>query len=165
MLWARGSIADRVVFGVVAGETLGVHSGDMFGAVQPTGEQVPLAKLTWLTPCHPGKFLALWNNSHQAAVKTGAAIPLEPLYFAKTEGSFCAHYAPIRVPAGYDGRVVYEGELGVVIGRETRSASIEEAASAIFGFTCVNDVTALEIPASPSGPEPRTSTPSGSLAR
>jgi len=145
MLWARGSIADRVVFGVVAGETLGVHSGDMFGAVQPTGEQVPLAKLTWLTPCHPGKFLALWNNSHQAAAKTGAAIPLEPLYFAKTEGSFCAHYAPIRVPAGYDGRVVYEGELGVVIGRETRSASIEEAASAIFGFTCVNDVTALEL--------------------
>ncbi len=145
MLWARGSVAGRTVFGIVAGDALDVHSGDMFGAPRSTGERVPLANLIWLTPCHPGKFLALWNNSHQAAAKTGAAIPTEPLYFAKTERSFCAHHEPIRVPTDYDGRVVYEGELGVVIARETRAASVDEAASAIFGFTCVNDVTAVEL--------------------
>ena len=145
MLWARGSIADRVVFGTVAGEALAVHAGDMFDGAAPTGERIPLADLAWLTPCTPSKFLALWNNLHQSAAKNGWAIPAEPLYFAKTQGSYAPHQATIPPPRAYDGRVVYEGELGVVIGRQARAVSVEEAGHAIFGFTCVNDVTALEL--------------------
>jgi 2-keto-4-pentenoate hydratase/2-oxohepta-3-ene-1,7-dioic acid hydratase in catechol pathway len=38
----------------------------------------------------------------------------------------------------------YEGELGVVVGARTKSATPAEAATAIFGYTCVNDVTAFE---------------------
>jgi 2-keto-4-pentenoate hydratase/2-oxohepta-3-ene-1,7-dioic acid hydratase in catechol pathway len=41
--------------------------------------------------------------------------------------------------------VVYEGELGVVVGARIKSATIAEAAAAIFGYTCVNDVTAFEL--------------------
>ena len=43
------------------------------------------------------------------------------------------------------GRILYEGELGIVIGKVTKEVSEEDAKNAIFGFTCVNDVTALEI--------------------
>ena len=48
-------------------------------------------------------------------------------------------------PPGYDGRVVYEGELGLVIGKTCKNASLDEAQAAIFGVTCVNDVTALDV--------------------
>ena len=95
-------------------------------------------------PCRPSKFLALWNNDHAQAAKQGLAIPPEPLYFIKAASSYCAHGQTIEVPASYDGRVVYEGELGVVIGRVCKNLSVEDAAEAIFGVTCVNDVTAIE---------------------
>jgi 2-keto-4-pentenoate hydratase/2-oxohepta-3-ene-1,7-dioic acid hydratase in catechol pathway len=48
----------------------------------------------------------------------------------------------ITTPAHYDGRVVYEGELGIVIGQVCKNADEQAAQSAIFGYTCINDVTA-----------------------
>jgi 2-keto-4-pentenoate hydratase/2-oxohepta-3-ene-1,7-dioic acid hydratase in catechol pathway len=60
----------------------------------------------------------------------------------------------VRKPAGYDGRVVYEGELGIVIGRTCRNVAEADAASHIFGYTCINDVTALDLlAADPSFPQ------------
>jgi len=49
------------------------------------------------------------------------------------------------VPASYSGKVVYEGELGVVIGKRATNVSEADAAQYIFGYTCINDVTAAEI--------------------
>jgi 2-keto-4-pentenoate hydratase/2-oxohepta-3-ene-1,7-dioic acid hydratase in catechol pathway len=60
-----------------------------------------------------------------------------------------SHGRPIRAPAAYDGRVAYEGELGIVIGKvagqSCTAIPAEAAAEQIFGYTCVNDVTALEL--------------------
>jgi 2-keto-4-pentenoate hydratase/2-oxohepta-3-ene-1,7-dioic acid hydratase in catechol pathway len=89
--------------------------------------------------------LALWNNFHAAAAKNGWAIPAEPLYFCKTANAFAPHGAVVAPPPGYDGRIVYEGELGVVIGRRCRQADEETARNAIFGYCCVDDVTALDL--------------------
>ena len=41
--------------------------------------------------------------------------------------------------------MVYEGELGVVIGKRCKNASEEQAGKAIFGYTCINDITALDL--------------------
>jgi 2-keto-4-pentenoate hydratase/2-oxohepta-3-ene-1,7-dioic acid hydratase in catechol pathway len=49
------------------------------------------------------------------------------------------------VPAAYDGRVAFEGELAVVIGRRARAVSVADAPSHIFGYSGANDVTALEL--------------------
>ena len=51
----------------------------------------------------------------------------------------------IRRPAGYAGKIAFEGELGIVIGRRCKEVSAAEAASYIGGYTCVNDVTAAEV--------------------
>jgi 2-keto-4-pentenoate hydratase/2-oxohepta-3-ene-1,7-dioic acid hydratase in catechol pathway len=119
--------------------------GEMFGANEPVGAPLPVADIEWLTPCRPGQMLALWNNFRAAAQKFDWATPAEPLYFAKTPNSFAAHGQPVAQPAGYDGRVAYEGELAIVIGRETRAVSVADAPSHIFGYTCANDLTALEL--------------------
>jgi 2-keto-4-pentenoate hydratase/2-oxohepta-3-ene-1,7-dioic acid hydratase in catechol pathway len=41
--------------------------------------------------------------------------------------------------------VSYEGELGVVIGRRARHVKAEDAQAYVFGYTCVNDVTARDL--------------------
>ena len=45
----------------------------------------------------------------------------------------------------YAGKIVYEGELGIVIGRLCKEVTDEQAPSHIFGYTCVNDVTAIDL--------------------
>jgi len=143
--WLRFAHEGRENFGTLDGETVFVHEGDMFGVYAPTGESLPLAGVTLLTPCAPQKMVCLWNNSRAVAAKNALAEPAEPLYFLKVPSAYLAGGRTIPRPASYDGRVIYEAELGVVIGK--RCSGVDEAATAdhIFGFTCVNDVTALEL--------------------
>jgi 2-keto-4-pentenoate hydratase/2-oxohepta-3-ene-1,7-dioic acid hydratase in catechol pathway len=43
------------------------------------------------------------------------------------------------------GKVVFEGELGIVIGRHCSGVSEAQALDYVFGYTCANDVTQAEI--------------------
>ncbi len=143
--WTRIEHQGRARIGTVEGDTIRLHEGDMFAGATPTAETVAVAEARWLTPTVPTKMVALWNNFRVAAEKNGWAIPAEPLYFIKTPNSFNPHGQPVRAPKSYDGRVVYEGELGIVIGKTCTAVPVDRAADYIFGYTCVNDVTALEL--------------------
>lgn len=143
--WIRFERDGQAGFGTLADETIQIHAGNMFGVAVPSGETVALADVTVLTPCLPSKFIGLWNNYRAAAEKQGNAIPPEPLYFIKGANSYLAHGQAIRKPDSYNGKIIYEGELGVVIGRRARNVPAEAADAYIFGYTCVNDVTALDI--------------------
>ncbi len=146
MKWLRFRSPDGAdAFGVLEGAEVLVHEGSLFGDARPTGARVRVADVAWLMPCVPGKIIGLWNNFRAAAEKNGWAVPAEPLYFLKAASSAAAHGQPIPVPIGYDGRVAYEGELAIVIGKRARAVSVGDAASHIFGYTCANDVTALEL--------------------
>jgi 2-keto-4-pentenoate hydratase/2-oxohepta-3-ene-1,7-dioic acid hydratase in catechol pathway len=117
----------------------------MFGAAQATAEQIPLGAARLLTPCRPGKMVALWNNYHAMAQKMGLSTPEHPLYFFKADTSFAPGGETVRRPKSYDGKVVYEGELGIVIGKTCKDADVDQAGAAIFGYTCINDITAAEL--------------------
>lgn len=143
--WVRFEHAGRVQFGTLAGDEIAVHEGDLFNAPRPTGERVPIAAARLLTPCVPGKFLGLWNNFHQRAAKEGLSRPPHPLYFVKASNCYLATEETILHPGTYDGPVVFEGELGIVIGKTCHEVSPAEAERHIFGYTCVNDVTARGI--------------------
>lgn len=144
-LWGRIRLEDQIHLVQVDGDRLRLFTGDLFGAPQPTDATVSVDGAVWEPPCIPTKMIALWNNFHAAATKNGWSVPADPLYFLKPPNSFSASGRPIPAPAGYDGRVLYEGELGIVIGRRTKSVSVEEASTAMFGYCCVNDVTALDL--------------------
>ncbi|MEQ1518110.1 MAG: fumarylacetoacetate hydrolase family protein [Usitatibacteraceae bacterium] len=143
--WMRYEIGGQSGFGQIEGDAIAVFRGDMFNAPTPTGEKFALKDVEVLTPCSPGKMIALWNNFRALAEKLNQAIPPEPLYFMKGNNAFHPHGKPIRVPASYSGKVVYEGELGIVIGKRCRAVAEEDAPDFIFGYTCINDVTAAEI--------------------
>ncbi|MGD9954025.1 MAG: fumarylacetoacetate hydrolase family protein [Burkholderiales bacterium] len=143
--WIRFEVDGKTQFGTLDAGTILPHEGDMFASPRPTGTKLPLASVRLLTPCAPTKMVALWNNYRALAEKLGQAVPPEPLWFMKAPSSFHPGGEPIRVPASYAGKVIYEGELGIVIGRRTSNVSEADAPSHIFGYTCINDVTALEI--------------------
>lgn len=152
--WVRFEHDGDTGFGTLDGETIAVCQGDMFANPAPTGDTLALANVTLQTPCSPGKLIALWNNSRSAAEKQGLDQPEFPLFFIKPSNTYLPTGGVIRKPASYDGRVIYEAELGIVIGSRCKDASTAEAAKAIFGYTCINDVTALQIlEADPSFPQ------------
>ncbi len=153
-LWVRFEREGGGGFGVLDGDIVHVHAGCMFDAPSATGETVRLDAMRLTAPVHPGKFIGLWNNFHALAAKLGTAIPTEPLFFLKSPGSVLPPDGAIRPPRGYTGKLLYEGELGVVIGRRCAHVTEDEAEAAIFGYTCVNDVTAIDIlNADPSFPQ------------
>lgn len=143
--WIRFEQGGQEGFGTLAGDRIAVHAGDMLGEHAPTGAALALGEVRVLTPCRPTKMIALWNNFGQLAAKLGTTKPDHPLYLLKAPGSFLAHGQPIRRPASYAGKIVYEGELAIVIGRRISNGGDSDAASAIFGYTCTNDVTAADI--------------------
>jgi 2-keto-4-pentenoate hydratase/2-oxohepta-3-ene-1,7-dioic acid hydratase in catechol pathway len=143
--WVRFAQGEEIKFGALEDGVIAVHAGDMFAAPRPTGESVALDAVRVLTPCHPSKMICLWNNFHELAAKNNFQRPEEPLYFIKAANAYHPHGAPIRRPTSYAGKIVYEGELGVVIGKRCADVSEAEASEHIFGYTCVNDVTAVDL--------------------
>jgi 2-keto-4-pentenoate hydratase/2-oxohepta-3-ene-1,7-dioic acid hydratase in catechol pathway len=143
--WIRFAENGAPGFGRLDGTQIAVCAGDMFGSPQPTGRTIGLDEVVVLTPTVAGKMIALWNNYRALAAKLGNAVPAEPLYFIKGNNSYLATGQTIRTPKSYGGKVVYEGELGIVIGKTCRAVSEREAQHFIFGYTCINDVTAADI--------------------
>jgi 2-keto-4-pentenoate hydratase/2-oxohepta-3-ene-1,7-dioic acid hydratase in catechol pathway len=143
--WVRFEEAAKGAFGKLAQDKIAVCEGDLFGQNAETGRSVPLASVKLLTPCEPSKMVCLWNNFHAAATKNNLKVPEEPLYFLKAQSAFHPAGREIPRPKGYTGRVVFEGELGIVIGKRCAGVSEADAPGYIFGYTCVNDVTAFDI--------------------
>lgn len=143
--WVRFEWDGEEGFGQLNGENIAVFEGAMLGEASPTGDSLALGEVTLLTPCTPTKIVALWNNSRLAAEKQGLEQPGHPLFFIKAANTFLPSGGIIRKPASYDGRVVYEAELGIVIGKDCKDVSMADATDYIFGYTCVNDITALQI--------------------
>jgi len=143
--WLRFEHDGRLGFGVLGdGDIVHEHAGDMFNAPEPTGLRYELSRLKLLTPTQPTKVIAMWNNFHALAAKLKLADPAEPLYLLKAPNSWLPGGQTIRRPR-CEGKVVYEGELGIVIGKTASGISVEQALDHVFGYTCANDVTVADI--------------------
>ena len=143
--WIRCEHQGKTRFGTLENGTVTFHEGDMFDNPSATSETAPLDAVKLLTPTEPSKIIALWNNFHALAAKLELNTPPEPLYFFKSGSSSLAGGETIQRPKSYDGKVVFEGELGIVIGKRCKEVSEAQAPDYIFGYTCINDVTAVEI--------------------
>jgi 2-keto-4-pentenoate hydratase/2-oxohepta-3-ene-1,7-dioic acid hydratase in catechol pathway len=146
MQWARFRSNDgRIGFGAFEGGQIAEYEGDMFGAPRPAGRILARGEFTLESPCTPSKIVALWNNFHALRLKLGKAVPAHPMFLIKPGTSVIGPNTPIRRPTGYTGKIAYEGELGIVIGKLCKDVPLSEAGDRIFGYTCVNDVTASAV--------------------
>lgn len=143
MKWARGyTKVESLIIGVIINGEL--HPRDGLGSDTAVGAPMPLSEVTLQAPVQLGKFIGLWNNFKAAAEKGGMNHPTHPLYFFKSDSSLSGHGASVELPFAA-GRVIFEGELGIVIGKTCKGVSPEKAAEAIFGYTCINDITSLDV--------------------
>jgi 2-keto-4-pentenoate hydratase/2-oxohepta-3-ene-1,7-dioic acid hydratase in catechol pathway len=97
-----------------------------------------------LAPLQPSKIVGIGLNYRDHAAEQHAPRPTEPVIFLKPSTAVIGPGDAIRLPAGV-GRVDYEAELAVVIGRRARRVPRETALEHILGYTCANDVTARDL--------------------
>jgi 2-keto-4-pentenoate hydratase/2-oxohepta-3-ene-1,7-dioic acid hydratase in catechol pathway len=104
-----------------------------------------LDEVRLLAPVVPSKVVCVGRNYREHAAELGNKMPDEPLLFLKAPSSVIASGDSIELPSASQ-QVEHEGELGVVIGRLARKlASGDDPLSYVFGYTCVNDVTARDL--------------------
>ena len=99
---------------------------------------------TLLAPVAPSKVVCVGRNYAAHAAELGNEVPSAPLIFLKPPSSIVGPGAVICLPAQSE-RVEHEAELGIVVGQRLTDASEAEAHDGIFGYTCVNDVTARDL--------------------
>jgi 2-keto-4-pentenoate hydratase/2-oxohepta-3-ene-1,7-dioic acid hydratase in catechol pathway len=133
--------APGVSYGIVEGSTV-FETESLWSDRGGAGH--PLDEVRLLPPCRPTKVVCVGRNYREHASELGNPVPAEPLIFLKPVSSLLGHMDDIVYPP-ISQRVDYEGELGLVIGRRVRNLKRDEAAGAIFGYTCVNDVTARDL--------------------
>ena len=92
---------------------------------------------------NPQKILCVGLNYRSHAEETGGEVPKEPVIFSKFGDALAEDGQEIVLPEWhrcYD----YEAELVIVMGKPVWNASREEAAAAIGGYTCGNDLSARD---------------------
>src|SRR6476646_2257774 len=113
--------------------------------VPPNANSLDLDDVLLLAPVTPSKIVCVGRNYLEHAAELGNKMPDEPLLFLKPPSSIISHDEAIRLPPQSQ-QVEHEGELVVVIGRTaTRIGEDDDPLSYVFGYTCVNDVTARDL--------------------
>ena len=138
---------EKPVFGKYLDGSVFEIKGDIFGKYSVTNIKHDYTDIAPLAPCLPTKIIAVGLNYEDHAREMKRTPPEEPMLFMKPSTAVIAHQEEIKYPAHMSSRVDYEGELGVVIGKKARMAEKEQALEYVFGYTCVNDVTARDLQA------------------
>ena len=117
--------------------------GTLFEKLEPTGEPAPISKI--LAPLEPRAVLCIGLNYRQHAAETNAPLPQFPVLFCKNPASVQNPGDPIELPRWLaSGKVDYECELAVVIGRRCKNVARADALDYVLGYTCANDVSARD---------------------
>ena len=120
------------------------YRSDPFDGIVESGQEIALKDVTLLAPCEPTKIVAIGINYAPHAKELDFQIPPVPLIFLKPPSSVIGPGEAIILPE-MSQQVDYEGELAVIIGRKTKNISEEKALEAVFGYSCINDVTARDL--------------------
>ena len=97
----------------------------------------------------PAKLICLGINYSDHKEETGFEKPANPLLFCKTPNALNGPYDPIVMPRT-SREVDWEVELAVIIGREGKRISGQQAFDYIAGFSVMNDVSGRDVQLSES---------------
>ena len=149
MRWCKFRIDNKVSYGIVEGNEVVPVAGSPFGRYRRTGVRLPLSSVKLLVPCVPPTFYAVGAANYADHVRGMAPVMGQsaPSFPERPEGGYrankalIAHEDPIVIPRDASEEVQYEGELVVVIGKQAKHLSEEEALNCVLGYTIGNDVS------------------------
>ncbi len=102
-----------------------------------------LSEIQLLSPCTPTKIIGVGVNARTLAYSLKTEVPSTPVVFFKPASSVIGPAEAIKLPRQI-GTVNFEVEPAVVIGKRARNVHRDEAKSYILGYSCANDVTAMD---------------------
>jgi 2-keto-4-pentenoate hydratase/2-oxohepta-3-ene-1,7-dioic acid hydratase in catechol pathway len=140
----RFTHGQRVEYGIQLEDGIQSIVGNPLEEIRPVHVFHRTTDIKFMAPCVPSKIVALGVNYKSHGEEMNHVPPSEPLIFLKPPTAVIGTEDKILYPPSSQ-RVDYEGELGVVIKSLTRNVSKEEAKDYIFGYTCINDVTARDL--------------------
>jgi 2-keto-4-pentenoate hydratase/2-oxohepta-3-ene-1,7-dioic acid hydratase in catechol pathway len=138
---------DEPAYGLIEGDVVKpVGDFDPFTLNPSTGQNtVPLSEIKLLPPVAPSKIVCVGRNYREHAAELGNPMPAEPLLFLKAPSAIICNEEAILLPP-QSLQVEHEGEIGVVIGQTaSKIGEDEDPLQYVFGYTCVNDVTARDL--------------------
>lgn len=144
MKYVRVLQGEKIRWGVLKGETVFTLEQAPYGGISYDGDSAPLAACRLLAPCEPSKIVLAGKNYYDHAVELNDGVPEHPILFLKGPNTVNDPEGEISAP-DFVQRLDYEGELAVVMGKRAKNLTPENAREAIFGFTCLNDVTARDV--------------------
>lgn len=129
-------------------EIFGARLDQVFEAVRAAGDEARVGAVTEvdLAPpvTDPEKVLCIGLNYADHVAETGRALPKYPDVFTKFARSLLGPNDQIRALNVTD-QLDFEGELAIVIGREAKGVSREDARDYIAGVMVLNDITARDL--------------------
>ena len=151
--------------GIIQGETIrpleGVASLDAFLALDPAartaaqarlGEPVGLAGTKLHAPLHPHKNVFCVGRNYLAHAEEGARaagtkleLPEVPTFFSKAPTAIADPDATLHLSSTVSQKYDWEAELAVVIGTRCKDVPEDRALDVVFGYTCLNDVSARDL--------------------
>lgn len=145
MRYIRFSHNNQLHYGLLRNDNKVEHLiGNNPDSFQTTGNYFQLSEVKLLPPCEPSKIVCVGLNYHKHAAELGLHLPDEPVIFLKPTSSIIGPEDNIILPS-QSSQVDYEAELAVVIGRKAQNISEQQSGDYIWGYTCLNDVTARDI--------------------
>ncbi|MDD1755905.1 MAG: fumarylacetoacetate hydrolase family protein [Methanomassiliicoccales archaeon] len=92
----------------------------------------------------PGKIVCIGQNYRAHIKELKSEVPSEPVIFLKPSSAQIADREEILIPPGL-GRVDYEGELAVIVGRRAKNVTPKQALKHVGAAAVFNDVTARDV--------------------
>ncbi len=136
---------NKVFYGVLEEEKLSLLEGSIFRRFKIKKEKIPISDVYLLPPVKPTKIVAVGANYKNHAIEMGRSLPKEPLIFFKPPSAVVGPNDIIVYPK-MSKRVDFEGELALIIKRETRLLDEnDDVEGYVLGYTCFNDVTARDL--------------------
>ncbi|RPI08459.1 MAG: DUF2437 domain-containing protein, partial [Zetaproteobacteria bacterium] len=127
-------------YGIWEDDVVREIAGSVYGDFEITAATHRIGDIRLLAPAEPTKILCVGLNFRDHIEEIGFPTPKYPAHFLKPLTTLIGPGDPIIIPRVAE-RVDYEGEPAAVIKRRIKDVSLEEAAEAILGYTCLNDVT------------------------
>lgn len=140
----KTSDGEKISWGILGDENIELINGTPFGDWEHTGHIIKDYEVRYLTPCEPTKIVCVGLNYKDHAEELNLEIPEEPVIFLKPSTSVLGPGGFIVKPKACN-QLDFEAELAVVIKKQAKNISIDDAKKFILGYTCFNDVTARDL--------------------
>jgi len=116
------------------------------------GEPISLDQVRLLAPIRPHKNVFCVGRNYLAHAEEGArargqelTLPDVPTFFTKAPTAIADPDQALELNPRLSSQYDWEAELAVIIGTRCRDVSEAEALDVIFGYSCLNDVTARDL--------------------